>query len=99
MEKQKASHPQKPHATSQPSRFSHTPRCTTTTSSMDLGNRVHMHGHANKCIDGPSSTDADAFLPRDEQPTPVVPLDLCSPLCMECILVQPIHGTLSWKHT
>ena len=26
VEKRKASHPQKPHATSQPSRFSHTPR-------------------------------------------------------------------------
>ena len=29
MEKRKASHPPKPHATSQPSRFSHTPRLST----------------------------------------------------------------------
>ena len=29
VEKRKASHPQKPHATSQPSRFSHTPRLST----------------------------------------------------------------------
>ena len=29
MEKRKASHPQKPHATSQPSRFSHTPTLST----------------------------------------------------------------------
>ena len=36
VEKRKASHPQKPHATSQPSRFSHTPRLSTDAAHVQL---------------------------------------------------------------